>query len=356
MEKVKPIIITKGIEAVVKEDGNIWGALLGTNALVKISMVDWKLELVAKFPDLDDNEIGLFADVVANDGKLYFAPRNANYIAIYDIEGKTFKKIMLDSQYESRKQYKFYNVKKYGNFAYFFPHTYGAIVKLNLINNDVKYITEPIKKLFENQSHKVKGTDIIVCATLVDDIVYAGGGYNSNKILAFNLKDESFEISDISTSTNNIGFAIKRNEKYIFNSYMDYRTYAFSNEADFEILDELNGGVYFRSIYKDGDIYLFNHSCDGKSIAYITKDKEIKFLEGVSGAIYGVIEDKGVIYAIDSLCSTIYKIKCDNQTYEKYYIGYSNQETENLCKNIGYEVVREGEMSIEDYIKYVIND
>lgn len=77
----------------IGDDGrNFWFSEFDYNALFKIDKESWKAEFIGFFPNENFVQERLYISMAMYYGKIYFAPHNADEIAVYDIERKNSKK------------------------------------------------------------------------------------------------------------------------------------------------------------------------------------------------------------------------------------------------------------------------
>lgn len=139
----------------IYDDGkNFWFTAQNFNALFKMDKQTWIAEYVGSFP----NEISvgvLYGQIAEHDGKLYFAPRLANELAVFDIVTQKFEKISLIKQgignsndYGSNP--KFWMTVAYKGCIFFIGLAYPAIIRLDTKTGLLDYFTdwvEPLRKI-----------------------------------------------------------------------------------------------------------------------------------------------------------------------------------------------------------------
>jgi hypothetical protein len=119
-----------------------WFFNIGYNAILRVDIESGNTELEAIFPDHNDNIEEAFAGIEYYDDKLYLAPRNDFRLCVYCLEEKTFRFLDLDTEaYGEEFNYNLFNtVKVIGEYIYFFPGRFHAIVKLDPKNLTLEYI------------------------------------------------------------------------------------------------------------------------------------------------------------------------------------------------------------------------
>lgn len=138
----------------------IWFTAFNYNALLKQDCKTGKVDFIGCFPGEIDR-FRLFYAVAQNKNRLVFAPLSAEGIAIYRLDTGEFIRIPikepqkgLDKRVPYLKEGKFCVCIMYKEYAFLFPATYPAILKLNLETNEVEYLYEPIKELSKLVQHK----------------------------------------------------------------------------------------------------------------------------------------------------------------------------------------------------------
>src|SRR5206468_1221637 len=80
--------------------------------------------------------------------KLYFAPRAADAIAVYDMATGAWEKIAFESTVrETGQELKFAEVKRYKQFLFFIPLFYPAIIRYDLETGKLEYLNKWIEQL-----------------------------------------------------------------------------------------------------------------------------------------------------------------------------------------------------------------
>lgn len=123
---------------------------------------------------------------------LIFAPSYSERVYIYDLGNNHGRYIELTTNKE--KQYLFFDSFVYGDFVYLLPGRYGAIVKINLITDEVIYyeeIIDEVKKLRED-----KGLYFRHGCAVVGNYAYAPC-HRTGTVVRINLTDDEFEMINI---------------------------------------------------------------------------------------------------------------------------------------------------------------
>lgn len=123
---------------------------------------------------------------------LIFAPSCSECVYIYDLENNQGRYIQLKPNKE--KQDNFFESFVYGNYAYLLPGRYGAVVKINLITDEVIYyeeIIDEVKKLRKDKGYYFRHG----CA-VVGNCAYAPC-HRTGTVVRINLINDEFELIDI---------------------------------------------------------------------------------------------------------------------------------------------------------------
>ncbi|WP_207641309.1 YncE family protein [Lacrimispora aerotolerans] len=194
-----------GLEAAILVDHCIWGAANDFNALVKIDKETNSMEMIERFPEEDALSVRLFGDVAYTNGKLIFAPMSANNIVIYEIENKKFRLVPIDEKIVTGsrsydKEHKFCRVIVRGEEAYIIGCSFPAILKMNINNYEVNYITDWVNVLNNLISDKnivyfrsvyvLEGTEIWLPS------------YSCNMLVKFSLVEQEFQYYSIGKREN----------------------------------------------------------------------------------------------------------------------------------------------------------
>lgn len=130
------------------EDGNyIWFSSNSHNGLYRIDKKKNKAELILRFPGEEVLGKNLHSKVLRWGEQLIFVPCSAKEIAVYHYKSNIIKKLSLqdmkgtvdDGLYEGMK---FTSADLYGNNVWFWGTGYPAVVRLNLLTEELIYYKE----------------------------------------------------------------------------------------------------------------------------------------------------------------------------------------------------------------------
>lgn len=68
------------------QDDVIWFSNLNHNALMTLNLKNGQLSSIARFPGCESYQNNLHIRVIENNGKLYFVPRNGNFVHAFSLE------------------------------------------------------------------------------------------------------------------------------------------------------------------------------------------------------------------------------------------------------------------------------
>lgn len=130
------------IESWEEDDNNIWFSATDTNGLFKLDKETEIISKVAGFPNENSNGIRLYSKVFKYKNKLIFTPMSANEIAIFDIDSNEITKIPVLENEKCNSKLKFSGIAKYDKWVFLIGCTYPAILKIDMITDEVEYYSE----------------------------------------------------------------------------------------------------------------------------------------------------------------------------------------------------------------------
>lgn len=140
----------------IGDDGrNFWFSEFDYNALFKIDKESWKAEFIGFFPNENFVQERLYISMAMYYGKIYFAPHNADEIAVYDIERKKFKKIPIPiprkREFLIEESGKFFRTVSVEEKVYFIPYYYPGILCYDTKNDVFSYFDDWINEIEEKR-------------------------------------------------------------------------------------------------------------------------------------------------------------------------------------------------------------
>jgi len=168
------------------DDGNYIWFMDSNNILYRYNKQEKKSEYVEI---ITGKNYAAYKSMVANNGKLYFAPETADDILFFDINENKFGQINFKANIDENFKY----IVSFKNFVYFIPIKYPAIMKLNTNTNEIEYFSEWVNEVTEL---KGEGSWFFhdYCIIDVEIAIIIQG---SNSIIFFNMETGSFEIKSI---------------------------------------------------------------------------------------------------------------------------------------------------------------
>ena len=350
-------IVEGGIEAFTVVQNTIWGVSSGSNALIKISMDTWTIEYIAEIPVSIDEKTNLFSNVFGYNNKLIFVPRSAEKIWTYDIKKQEFSAIELDYHGVLEnpmyvKEHKFAQAVVYGENLFLIACAYPAIIKLNLENNEMEYVQEPLLKLDEKRN-RVIGTGYFQCVSCEGEYIYAAC-CSSKDVLKYSMKDGTYELIDVDMPFESFRWAICDKDTFIIEPYTEHNFYWYKKGREAFEIEGLKNCLSHNVINHEDEVYIFSYwqRSEGNIVKVDKNTKNISYLgNGVEG-IKKAIEIDNVIYAITTTGSIMYSI--ENDEVKKHYLSFLNQNTKEKLESKG-EMIKEGNLSLQDFIDYVVS-
>lgn len=177
----------------IRIDDKIWFMSDTYNGLFCMDIASEKIELMETFPNELYTQRFLYSYMERVGDKIYFAPYFAREVAVYDTKKHSFEKIKIDEEMLQRRlgEELFIGIQKYNNFLFFIPAYSKAIIRLNLENHEIQYITEWSERIGENYDKNniffwkqkvLRGNNLFIPF------------YNMNAILEFNCDSLDCEI------------------------------------------------------------------------------------------------------------------------------------------------------------------
>lgn len=192
------------------DDGtNYWLIEMQSNGLFKMNKQTWEAEYIGMFPDAGHGKAGLYLSsyraMAHLDGKMYFAPGNADSIAIYDMNDNTFSQIAIAEPLESKgpkyfSNLKFSNVIVYKKAVFFVAAFYPAIIRLDAVTGDMLYITDWVPALAGMTSDE--NSAFFADSLVVQDNCFVAASSCSNAVICFNMDTLSSTVYSVGSSSN----------------------------------------------------------------------------------------------------------------------------------------------------------
>lgn len=174
------------IRDVIYREDELWFFSDQFNSLFKMNIGMGEAELVGMFPNEMYKGTRLYSSMNLVDERIYCIPLNAKSIGVYDINENKFSHILIDKAILEceKKSYYYTGVKVYKKYMFIFPHYCSYIIRINLKNNEIDYVSdwyEEIKTEIVNENYGFFSRWIIED----DENMYAAFK-NSNAILELN--------------------------------------------------------------------------------------------------------------------------------------------------------------------------
>ncbi|GHU18456.1 hypothetical protein FACS189475_03950 [Betaproteobacteria bacterium] len=147
-------------------DGYYWTSSYYGNALYRIDKNTWEAEFMGAFPEESACSSWLYQHSVVCGGKIYFAPFRATAIPVFDPKTGMFERIPfkeIDEKTEDSLKCKsifthhFFYAAAYGQYVYFIPHCYNAILRLDTEAKKIEYLDDWLPALEECVNYPLVG-------------------------------------------------------------------------------------------------------------------------------------------------------------------------------------------------------
>lgn len=128
-----------------------WFTSYNYNALFKMRKSEYEAQYVCSFPN-EESKKRMYSSIFSYGSKIYCIPLSANSIGIYDYEKEEAVSIEIRKPNSFgniiyNKDSKFFTGYLDNNYLYMFPHTYPAVVRLNIESFEVEYFDAEMKKI-----------------------------------------------------------------------------------------------------------------------------------------------------------------------------------------------------------------
>lgn len=171
---------------IVEYDEKIWFAARETNGLFQIDLQDKVMRYFGEIPNEKKDFINLYGQCIILDQKIYFAPYNADYMAVYDIDTGMFEKILIKKNGNGYAGY-FTIINCNENILLLPAKGRNNIVKLHKNMNGIEYIKNWKEKIGCEDSDG----DMFWEYCIKDDILYAPIISAKGQIMRYDMyKDE----------------------------------------------------------------------------------------------------------------------------------------------------------------------
>ncbi len=133
-----------------------WFSALEFNALFKINKTSFELECAGGFPGEEPDGYRMYYSLISRGGKLYFAPRSAGGIGVYDVETGSFERIEVPAPVQTdglargyEEKTKFARIIHAEGFLYFLPASYPGILIYDTLKKTLEIRNDWLKPLNE---------------------------------------------------------------------------------------------------------------------------------------------------------------------------------------------------------------
>lgn len=175
------------------------------NSLFKINLSDMIAEYVCSLPEETDESYGLYGNVIEQSGKLYFAPRSARNIVIYDIDKRITETIAVPDRamgnwnHDERlcKANKFYEILAFKDKVFFIPLYYPGFIVFDTKTNEIKVIDEWVKSFAELEDLRFDDAVVSIRKVEISPALVAFVSQVTNVIFFLDLEKETVTFKKI---------------------------------------------------------------------------------------------------------------------------------------------------------------
>ena len=245
-------------EAIAIKGDYGYGSEYDKNGLYRVDINSGKCLFINLFEGEYINKKRLHCSAEWIGDKIYFIPGSAQNVSIYDLKNGKIETINIPKP--SKKKYPFYKLQykfvgavQCRNYLWLVPATYPGILKLNLLNNEIKVYDDWIPEdgyMFRRGMH-IDNNKIIIPSG------------NNNYVLTFDLDKESAQLLKIGKLNNGMMSMCKVGESYwlaprkkgaiiLWNPHTDF-IHEYNNYPDlFEF-----GQIVFSNVYSYNENVFF---------------------------------------------------------------------------------------------------
>ncbi|MDR1370521.1 MAG: hypothetical protein LBJ72_10440 [Dysgonamonadaceae bacterium] len=177
---------------------DIWFSIRQINALFKMNKNTWESRFVGSFPGevecITRFNAMLYQTPVENKGVIYFPPFYAKEIAAYSVVDDTFTKFSYKKSGDEEAYHSdFCGAVAYGDYVYFTPYLYPAIVRLDPATGEMDYYSDWIEPL-EKRIGDVQDVFFLRPVVVGKSIWLAACG--ANAVVEFNMETQRSTVNE----------------------------------------------------------------------------------------------------------------------------------------------------------------
>lgn len=185
-----------GIYCGIEVDGAFWFPSMVGNAL--LCRENGVIKVKGEFINERYVEVPLYIDVKEYDKKLYFIPLGAKSIAVYDLKKGEFSSLewKVETNIETLM---FSGAYAYKNYLYLFPFLTEAVIRVDLVNGDMREVINLKNATVEYRLNETDGYFHKNSFALSGENLYLPF-INSHAVLKFSLETEKYHIFNVGDS------------------------------------------------------------------------------------------------------------------------------------------------------------
>lgn len=338
-------------------DNQIWYCAHNFNGLFSMDLKTNIITFHGCFPEENYSSQRLYLSMKLVGNKIFFAPLYAKSVAVFDIKSNQFYNFKLDEQKMNCKfgMPLFIKIEQYKNYLFMLPKFSKAILRFNLNNNNIDYITEWSKqvddKIFNEEGYfrkqaLLQGDKIIVPFC------------NANAVMEFNCNTMRCYIYELGTENRGYSGICFDGEKYWLSSKNYDCLTSWDMEGNncnivpihkIEVKEYLN--QYIGILYINNDLVVFSSMEEDNNIGNITKNIRIE-----NGRYSFVIENNDVwmFYQYKSGKLTVIEKRNKRKTELVTMVNDEDFNAKLIFKEQENRIVEQDEINIFDLIRRVL--
>lgn len=286
------------------EGNNGWFCHVYYNALCRFDVRTNEILLETMIP-CDNTSLQKYGNIFYYEKKLYLSPKNDKRILIYNLETKTFDEVTLDDRYIPGNECinLLSGIVEYKGWLYFFPGRYQAIVKLNILTQQVLYINGWIEEL---KSTIIDERKVLFASLCRIDSEILLPFWQGNKIMKFDMDDCSYKVIGVGESDNHYAAITFDGKFYWLAPKNKIAVYKWDGENEIQIIN--NFPINFETRY---------------GIRHLEKTAEGILVFPLCGNMIMEIKNNGTVKKVFSLKMKPEKPVLDFQLADNNFLDYS---------------------------------
>ena len=352
------------------QDDVIWFSNLNHNALMTLNLKNGQISSIARFPGCESYRNNLHIRVIENNGKLYFVPRNGNFVHAFSLEKMLFEE-NISLPYLDNNNIANAIIDKCGRIWIIPAYFKKGIVILNTNDKSAERFNKT--DLLHIAEDAFIGPNCVSYNKGVISICI----FKSNVLIHIDTSSEEIKYEELDARYKPYSFISRDGVIFYFSNYPDNKILSWNkNEKKYTVIFdgadcEAAMYMYWNYIQKGNEILCI--PCDNNDLSivdiYHNKKKHIRLNQIVKrnscNALYSFYREyKGQIYLFPSGADGLLIINCDDWSIDRlnYVISddlreqiqaeYDKNFRNEMLSGIVSETIAYDE-SLDEFLNYV---